>query len=59
MKLKIARVYLGMTQEELARELGISRVTINKWENGICYPKTSFWKKASDYFKSKGVDLEW
>ena len=59
MKLKLARAYLGMTQEELAKELGISRVTINKWENGICYPKTSFWKKASDYFKSKGVDLEW
>ena len=59
MKLKIARVYLGLTQEELAKELGISRVTINKWENSICYPKTSFWKKASDYFKSKGVDLEW
>lgn len=28
------RLSLSMTQEELSREMGVSFVTINKWENG-------------------------
>ena len=28
----------GMSQEELGEQLGVSRQTISKWENGSAYP---------------------
>lgn len=31
--LQAARVNAGLTQEEMARKLGVSSRTINKWEN--------------------------
>ena len=33
-----ARMQLGLTQTELARQLGIGYATINRWENGITKP---------------------
>ena len=33
-----ARMQLGLTQMELARQLGIGYATINRWENGITKP---------------------
>ena len=29
-----ARISAGYTQEELAKKLGVTRNTVNKWENG-------------------------
>ena len=29
---------LGLSQEDLARRLGVSIVTVNKWENGLSKP---------------------
>lgn len=31
--IKCVRTQLGLTQEELARELGVSFPTVNRWEN--------------------------
>lgn len=36
--LKKTRRKLGLTQEDLARELNVSWVTINRWENGKTVP---------------------
>lgn len=32
------RKRLGLTQTEMARRLGVSFVTVNRWENGHCRP---------------------
>ena len=34
MQLATARKRLGLTQEQLAKELGVRTETVNKWENG-------------------------
>ena len=33
-RIKAIRSELGLSQEALARELGISAATVNRWENG-------------------------
>jgi len=44
---KIIRKHLGLSQEDLARELGVSFATINRWENGQSLPS----KLACSQFK--------
>jgi putative transcriptional regulator len=36
--LKQVRDELGLSQEDLARELGVSYATVNRWENGQARP---------------------
>jgi transcriptional regulator with XRE-family HTH domain len=38
-KLVILRKKAGMTQEELAGALEVSRQSVHKWESGQCYPE--------------------
>ena len=33
-----ARMQLGLTQTELAQQLGLGYATINRWENGVTKP---------------------
>ena len=35
---KEVRSQLGLTQEDFARELGVSYATVNRWENGQYKP---------------------
>ena len=32
------RKEMGLTQEALARYIGVSAPAVNKWEKGTCYP---------------------
>ncbi|MFC1818250.1 helix-turn-helix domain-containing protein [Thermodesulfobacteriota bacterium] len=45
-QVKSVRKQLGISQEELARKLGVSFATVNRWENGRTNPimlaKTQF-----------------
>ena len=34
----VMRQQLALSQEDLARHLGVSYVTVNRWENGHCKP---------------------
>ncbi len=36
--LKEIRRQLAMSQEDLARQLGVSFATVNRWENGLAKP---------------------
>ena len=36
--LEAARVNAGFSQKEAAEKLGISNVTLGKWENGTAFP---------------------
>lgn len=40
-----ARKAMGMTQEELARQLHVSRQTVSHWENGRVAPSEEAWKQ--------------
>ena len=36
--IKRMRQQLGMTQTELAIKLGVTFVSVNRWENGVSHP---------------------
>lgn len=49
-KLQELRKGRGLTQEELAKELFVSRTAISKWESGRGYPSIDSLKEISRYF---------
>ncbi|WP_328813005.1 helix-turn-helix domain-containing protein [Paradesulfitobacterium ferrireducens] len=53
---KAVRVNLGITQEQLARELNISFSTINRWENGHTIPSKLAIMRFIDYCLQRDVD---
>lgn len=54
-KLKEARALAGITQEQAAEKLYVSRQTISNWENGKTYPDIISVVKMSDLY---GVSLD-
>lgn len=54
-KLQELRKTKGLTQEELAKELFVSRTAISKWESGRGYPNIDSLKEISRYF---GVTID-
>lgn len=43
-RIRKLREALGLTQKEMAEELGITRVTIARWETGTAKPKGLYLK---------------
>jgi transcriptional regulator with XRE-family HTH domain len=39
-KLKLRRVELGKTQDDIAAEAGVNRSQVSLWERGIAYPRS-------------------
>lgn len=56
LKLKACRAQIDATQEEMAKMLGVSDVTIKNWESGISEPKLSQARKISDI---TGIPLDY
>ena len=56
-KLQLLRKNKGITQEELADELYVSRTAISKWESGRGYPNIESLKEISKYFSVSIDDL--
>ncbi len=54
-KLKDKRARLGLSQEQLAEQLGVTRQTIANWEKGKTYPDIGSVLKLSDLY---GVSLD-
>lgn len=54
-KLQALRQQRGLTQEELAADLYVSRTAVSKWESGRGYPSIDSLKAISKYF-SVSVD---
>ena len=52
---KEIRRQLGLSQEDLARELGVSFATVNRWENGQAKP-SKLAKAQINAFCAKRVD---
>lgn len=49
-KLQVLRRQKGLTQEELAEQLYVSRTAISKWESGRGYPSIDSLKALSKFF---------
>ena len=56
-KLQELRKHRGLTQEELAKDLYVSRTAISKWESGRGYPSIDLLKEISIYFSVSIDDL--
>lgn len=53
--LKEYREKMFMSQEDLAQKLGISYVTVNRWENGKFEPTIKMKKKLNRLFEKTGL----
>ena len=56
-KLQELRKQRGLTQEELAEALYVSRTAISKWESGRGYPNIDSLKEISNFFSVSIDDL--
>ena len=52
------RSKLGLTQEELAHELGITVGTVNRWENGRFRPSKLARSTIMEFAKKHGISLD-
>ena len=50
-KLKVVRNKIGMSQNEVAENLRISRQTVSKWENNVCLPDLENFQKICKLYK--------
>ena len=50
-RIKFLREQKEMTQADLARQLGITRSSVNAWEMGISVPSTQYIVELSGIFK--------
>ncbi len=55
---RIARIKLQLTQEELAHALGVSFATVNRWKNGSYNPSRLAQKAFHDFCKNNRVYIE-
>lgn len=55
---KFVRTQLKLSQEDLARELGVSFATINRWENGSYNPSRLAKKAFEDFCKKNNIQLK-
>lgn len=56
-KLQLLRKNKGITQEELAEKLFVSRTAVSKWESGRGYPNIDSLKEISKFFSVSIDDL--
>jgi len=52
------RTRLNVSQEDLARLIGISYATVNRWENGHSQPNKAAQLRLYDICKERSIDLE-
>lgn len=57
-KLKHVREKLSISQEHLAKELGVSFATVNRWESEKYMPNYKALKAFEVFCKKNAIDLE-
>ena len=57
-KVKAVRGELLLTQEQLAKELGCTSTTVNRWENGKKPPSFILEQAFKKFCKEKGICLD-
>ena len=56
-KVKYVRKKLYLSQVALAKELGVSFATVNRWENGKTVPNLMLEGKFNDFCRSKCIEF--
>jgi len=56
-KMQAVRKQLLLSQEALAKELGVSFATVNRWETGKCEPGYKAQKSFMDFCQKNNIDL--
>ena len=56
-KVKIVRKKLYLSQEMMAKELGVAFATVNRWEAGRCKPNYAAQKAFAEFCKSHSIDV--
>ena len=57
-EIKRLRLNVFLTQEEFARELGITAVTVARWESGKTTPSLKVMRKIDAFCKENGIDFD-
>jgi len=52
--IKTIRLRLGLTQEDVARRLGLALSTVSKWEQGVTSPSRLAQEKIERIFGKRG-----
>ena len=47
-----------LTQEDFAKEIGVSFATVNRWETGKANPNLKTMKLIDDYCKKNSIDFD-
>ena len=56
-RFKRARLIVGLTQVELAKMLGVTTASVQKWESGECMPTVKRLKKVAGALQTTVADL--
>lgn len=54
-RLRYERMRRGWLQKEVAKKIGVSKVTVNRWESGAVFPQPLYCRKLCKLF---GLDFE-
>lgn len=54
--IKKLRLSVIMTQEDFAKEIGVSFATVNRWETGKAKPTIKAMKLIDEYCKKNNID---
>ena len=55
-KMQTVRKQLFLSQEAIAKELGVSFATVNRWEKGKCEPGYKAQKAFNDFCEKNNID---
>lgn len=55
--LRALRAGAGMTQQDLADKLGVTHISVSRWENGKAIPSPRYIKRMADIFGVAGKDI--
>ena len=55
--LKKVKILLNYTDNELATDIGVSRITLSRWLNNKSFPNISTLNKIYSYIYNKGIKL--
>ena len=57
LKIKELRTKKGLTQEELAHEIGVTLSTIQRWEKNACKPNCICRRELNRLFTEVGIEV--
>lgn len=55
---KLARKKMYLSQEMLAKELGVAFATVNRWETGRCNPNYRAQKAFAEFCKANEITFD-